>query len=256
MTAMRAHEHLRDEELLLLLDGEAGAREQEWIAHVAQCQACGARRAQLEQAMANWVASRPSTAPPAMEQPLANLRRGLETRSRHWLRYAAAACVMAAVAGGVLWNTHLRAPAGPLPDARLTPGAARALTRDEVCGLAEEDGERRAPVELARRVFRDYRIARPRARAYELDYLISPALGGAEEARNLWPQPYAEGIWNSRVKDALEDDLRRQVCSGALELTSVQAELAEDWIATYKRHFRSERPLAEHRGFMKDQAWE
>jgi len=213
---MRAHEHLRDEELLLLMDGEAGTRQAEWSAQVAACERCGERRAQLEQAMANWVASRPPVALPAMEVPLANLRRGLESHSRRWLRYAAAACVMAAVAGGVLWNTHLRAPAGPLPDARLTPGAARALTRAEVCGLAEEDGERQAPVELARRVFRDYRIARPRARAYELDYLISPALGGAEEARNLWPRLYAAGVWNARVKEALEDELRAQACSSAL----------------------------------------
>ena len=253
---MRVHEHPRDDELLLMMDGEAGTRQAEWSAHVVQCQACGARRAQLEQAMASWLASRPPAALPALEKPLANLRRGLESYSRRWLRYAAAACVMAAVAGGMLWNTHLRAPAGPLPDARLTPGAARALTRAEVCGLAGEDGERQAPVELARRVFRDYRIARPRARAYELDYLISPALGGAEEARNLWPQPFAEGVWNSRVKDALEDDLRRQVCTGALELTSVQTALASDLIAAYKRHFRTERPLAEHRGFVKDRAWE
>jgi hypothetical protein len=253
---MRSTRHLNDEELLLLLDGESGAREEEWRAHVAGCEDCGARRDTLEQALLGWLRSRPPVALPASDQPVAALRRRLAARSHRRLHYAAAACLMAALAGGVLWNTHFRAPAGPLPDARLTPGAARAMSRAGVCGLPSDDEQRRAPVELARRVFHDYRIARPRARAYELDYLISPALGGAEEARNLWPQPYAEGVWNSRVKDALEEDLRRQVCAGTLDLARVQAELARDWIAAYQRHFHTALPLAEHRVFVKDRAWE
>ncbi len=33
---------------------------------------------------------------------------------------------------------------------------------------------------------------------YELDYLITPELGGAPDARNLWPQRYDVPGWNAR----------------------------------------------------------
>jgi len=44
---------------------------------------------------------------------------------------------------------------------------------------------------------------RPRPDAYEVDYLITPELGGATDIRNLWP--YGDTVWNAHVKDQLED---------------------------------------------------
>jgi len=105
-------------------------------------------------------------------------------------------------------------------------------------------------------VFRQYRIENPKPRAYEVDYLISPALGGTTALENLWPVPYAEGVWTSRVKDALEDYLRSQVCEGKLDLATAQQELATNWIAAYQKHFRTKVPVAAHALFVKDSPWE
>jgi hypothetical protein len=74
---------------------------------------------------------------------------------------------------------------------------------------------------------------------YEVDYLITPALGGADDIRNLWPQSYVSTAWNARVKNALEDRLRDLVCRGQLDLGEAQREIATDWIAAYKKYVRS-----------------
>ncbi|HTT63562.1 MAG TPA: hypothetical protein VMG35_17020, partial [Bryobacteraceae bacterium] len=80
---------------------------------------------------------------------------------------------------------------------------------------------------------------------YEVDYLVTPALGGADDIHNLWPESYS-AEWNAQVKDALEDRLRDLVCDGSLDLGKAQREIATDWIATYKKYFQTDKPLAEH----------
>ena len=80
-------------------------------------------------------------------------------------------------------------------------------------------------------------------KAYEVDYLITPALGGADDIGNLWPQSYSATIWNARVKDALEDRLHELVCRGDVDLTTAQREISRDWISAYKKYFHTDRPL-------------
>ncbi|MBN9661112.1 MAG: HNH endonuclease [Acidobacteria bacterium] len=119
-----------------------------------------------------------------------------------------------------------------------------------------EDEGRLVPAQLAQRVFEEYRIANPRPRAYEVDYLISPSLGGSSELSNLWPVPYDRGIWTSKVKDALEEHLRTLVCQGDLDLPTAQREISTNWIAAYQKYFRTQKPLAAHAHFVKDSPWE
>ncbi len=76
---------------------------------------------------------------------------------------------------------------------------------------------------------------------YALDYLITPALGGADNIQNLWPQPYSS-TWNARVKDQLEDHLHELVCQGKVQLATAQNDIASDWIAAYKRYFNTDKP--------------
>lgn len=45
------------------------------------------------------------------------------------------------------------------------------------------------------------------------------------------------------MKDDLEDRLRDMVCAGSLDLTEAQKEIAENWIAAYKKYFDTEQPL-------------
>lgn len=87
-----------------------------------------------------------------------------------------------------------------------------------------------------------------RGSEYEVDFLITPGLGGAEDVRNLWLEPYSSTVWNAHVKDALEDRLHELVCSGNLDLATAQHEIATDWIAAYKKYFHTEIPVSDSSG--------
>lgn len=78
---------------------------------------------------------------------------------------------------------------------------------------------------------------------YELDYLITPELGGAPTRQNLWPERYGSRVWNAHVKDQLEALLPRMVCEGSLNLATAQRDIAADWIAAYKKYFHTGEPL-------------
>ena len=135
-----------------------------------------------------------------------------------------------------------------LPDRRLTPGAVRPVTAAEACG-GDLQSVPPADAELPRQVFAGYGIDYRRAAEYELDFLITPELGGAAERGNLWPQPYGATVWNAYVKDELERHLRRMVCTGALDLATAQRDIATDWIGAYRRYFDTSRPRRDYRRF-------
>jgi hypothetical protein len=132
-----------------------------------------------------------------------------------------------------------------IPDFRLTPGAAILATRQAVCAQANTNNKA-VSVALRRKVFQEYGISSAEPQAYEVDYLITPALGGADDIRNLWPHSYSATLWNAHVKDALENRLREMVCDGSLDLTEAQQEIAGNWIAAYKKYFHTDTPLDEH----------
>jgi len=92
-------------------------------------------------------------------------------------------------------------------------------------------------------VFKEYGLPVSTSKAYELDYLITPELGGADDVRNLWPEPYASTAWNAHVKDELENRLHEMVCDGQIDLSTAQNEIATNWIAAYKLHFHTDNPL-------------
>jgi len=98
-------------------------------------------------------------------------------------------------------------------------------------------------------VFKEYGIVNARPEDYEIDYLIAPGLGGTEEIHNLWPQPFKSAKWNAYVKDDLEERLHQMVCSGDLDLPTAQREIANDWIAAYKKYFHTDAPLPSHSRF-------
>lgn len=129
-----------------------------------------------------------------------------------------------------------------VPDSRLTPGAAVLASRQAVCTGANTKNKA-VPVALQRKVFDAYGIRSAGLGDYELDYLITPALGGADDIHNLWPQSASATVWNAEVKDALEDRLREMVCDGQLDLQEAQREIAVNWIAAYKKYFHSDQPV-------------
>jgi hypothetical protein len=169
-----------------------------------------------------------------------------------WTGGAMLAVTLTLFAYAMITTSDLRT--GLRPDPGLTPGAARSVTEAEVC--AGDARPHLVPASMGHEVFARYGI-RPRPRAYEIDYLIAPELGGAtDDVRNSWPQPYNAPIWTAHVKDALEDYLHELVCERKLPLETAQREIAQDWISAYKKHFHTQKPLASHVRFTKDQPWE
>jgi len=176
----------------------------------------------------------------------------LRHRAPSWQQLAAlaaAACILALMVRAlphrvVRHQSPMYASFVPMsfPTPVLTPGVARVATKTEIC-RQDEGKNRDVPAAVRDRVFELYGIPRADAKAYEVDYLITPALGGSDDIGNLWPQSFSSTVWNARVKDALEDRLRELVCRGDLELATAQREIATDWIGAYKKYFRTDRPL-------------
>ena len=264
--------HLSDGLLLLLLEEEGalsarrGARAR---AHLAACPRCAARQADLATALREaGAACRGRTEASAPHAARVRLRAALEAGAARspgsWrpARAAVAAGVLAAVLswpagdGSRPGRPGASAPAErpaevsgrllPRPD--LTPGSVRPVGVGAVCGGAPPAAPAVAS-QVPRQVFEAYGVDYRRAADYELDFLITPELGGASDAGNLWPQPYRRVAWNAYVKDELERHLQRLVCRGAVDLATAQRELAGDWIAAYKRRFDTERPLRDYGRF-------
>ncbi len=246
--------HIPDHELLLEADGELDlARTGPVRRHLSECRVCSMRQAELVAVLSTAVDQQLARELPPAESARQRLQTSLgSSRSQQFM-------ALAALAAALLMMVFPWVPFGAgaaAPRAGLTPGAVREVNQAAMCAMGEE-GERPAiSHRVAMEVFRSYGIHDPQPRAYEVDYLIPPDLGGSDDVRNLWPQPYNEGTWNARVKDALEDRLRTMVCTGTLELSTAQQELATDWIGAYQRHFRTTSPLPDHVAFVKDQPWE
>jgi len=261
--------HLSDQQLLLDVEGELSAHDEKLVrSHLAGCWKCRVRRQELESAIAGFVrvyqqefeAKLPPVAGPRalLKAQLAQLS-ATETSGRsNWLsllrRFAWAAVLTGLLVPGLLLlrvmieRKDLKRQDDfivSVPDSRLTPGATLLVSRPAVC--AQENVKNKAvPVALQRKVFAQYGISGADPRAYEVDYLVTPALGGADDIHNLWPHSYSHTVWNAGVKDALEDRLREMVCEGSIDLGEAQSEIATNWIAAYKKYFHTNQPLPEH----------
>lgn len=263
---MHRGEHISDQDLILYVDEELPVLRRMAVSrHLDSCQQCRTQVSQLREAMSGVTAAILADEPIAGGQEAQTRLRTLLAKAPkpapfplHLARLTAAVAIALALIGASVALRTRNADQSGLtrPNPLLTPGAAVPVSRETVCSATEAEESPKIATSLAITVFNHYGIRNPRAQAYEVDYLITPSLGGAQDVRNLWPQPYSNGLWNSRVKDALEDRLRALVCSGKLDLEAAQMELASDWIAAYKKHFHTEEPLEAHRSFVKDHAWE
>lgn len=251
-------------------EGELSAREEARVqSHIAACGTCRARKQEIEAALGEFIRAHQSnfdTQIPPADGPRALLKARMAQRVEsqqpswtHWARgfswklswaILSAACVLGAIAYFVspraAEKSREPALAVTVPDPALTPGAIVLISRGEVCQAAGAN-DKPVPVALRRRVFGEYGIKGPEPGAYEVDYLITPALGGADDIRNLWPESNKATAWNAQVKDALEDHLREMVCEGRLDLATAQREMATNWIGAYKKYFHTDRPLTAYR---------
>jgi hypothetical protein len=266
--------HISDQDLLRAADGELSAtRARQVRAHLAGCWQCRTRLGELEATIADFVHAHRSLLDPQLPSaagPRALLKSQLaaaaaQSGAAPWSRFlqffflrGAVAFVLLALlliaAASALLMQHFASPrpttsflsieSAAVPDHTLTPGAARPISISDACSIEHEEVVRDVPASLRQQVLHEYGIASARAGEYEIDFLIAPRLGGTEDIRNLWPQPYTLPTWNARVKDALEEHLHQMVCQGTLDLRTAQREISTDWIAAYKKYFHTERPFA------------
>jgi hypothetical protein len=267
--------HLSDQEILLVIDGEASRRcAKRAHAHLTACWSCRARWRELEGTIADFVSLRrrtPDSQMPDASGPRALLKARLaETAAmpstHHWHSflqlhppYRTAACLCLAmfltVMGGMLhwkysqWHgpgaANLSVASLTIPDHKLTPGAIRSVSIGDVCSMPHEEVVRDVPNSLRQEVFKEYGIVNPRTEDYEIDYLIAPGLGGTDDIHNLWPEPSTPSVWNAHVKDALEERLHQLVCDGELDLPTAQRAIATNWITAYKQYFGGNRSVSQ-----------
>jgi anti-sigma factor RsiW len=270
--------HVADDELLLHAAGELRASSSLQIrAHLASCIPCRARLSELETTLGEFGEAQKTWAPelPPAAGPRARLKARLtELAEREgcsgWLQLAWSAVIehrQAAILGGIsvaaclLLAIRLQGPVERSrsmsaslghweePDLRLTPGVTVPVTENDVCGASAERAVPVVPVSLKRKVFELYGVTPPQPDAYEVDYLITPELGGATDIRNLWPEPYQDTVWNAHVKDQLEDRLHRMVCHGDVDLATAQRDISTDWIAAYRKYFHADKPVSDGSSF-------
>jgi hypothetical protein len=257
--------HLSDHELLMAVDGELPAREAARVqSHLVACWACRARKQELEAAIADFIsfqrssiADQISSADGPRALLTAQLKQLADADCSHpkfpsllGQRFAWGALVAALLVAGLtpfLWHDvdqqyALEPVVVTVPNPTYTPGATVSLSQPDVC-RAPREKNKIVPVSLEEGVFAEYGIQNAKRGAYEVDYLITPALGGADDIHNLWPESSKAAVWNAEVKDALEDRLRDMVCEGQLDLNVAQREIATNWIEAYKKYFHTDRPL-------------
>jgi hypothetical protein len=269
--------HVPDDQLLLYAAGELAEGSAGQVStHMECCAPCRARLNELQgalsevheahQRMVNQGLPSPAGPRALLKAQLAevsarshstaaqskNARWTLGLALLNWRGGVAVACVALAVVflSNFLSNrasrrmdpltTPTAAVLSDMPDARFTPGAVVTATQGQVCSDSESSPD--IPLTIKTQVLHLYGIASGQSGAYEVDYLITPELGGATDIHNLWPEPYEHTVWNAHVKDQLEDRLRQLVCHGDLDLATAQRDISTDWIAAYRKYFHVDSP--------------
>jgi hypothetical protein len=261
--------HPSDQDLLLAADGELPRRLASKIRdHLAACWDCRTRMAEIEGTISDFVRAHHQDLDP-MLPPVAGSRALLKAQlaelakqfrlekpalwrlrfpfSARAFAFACALAILAMLGTRVLFRQTIGqnagAYAGLLPNKNLTPGATRPVAIADICSMDHDEVVRTVSGALQQKVFQEYGMRNAPIANYEVDYLITPGLGGADDIRNLWPEPRYDTTWNSFVKDQLEDYLHQSVCSHKVSLATAQKDVASDWISAYKKYFRTDAPL-------------
>jgi hypothetical protein len=271
------HRHPSDQTLLLALDRELSVRRRTALdRHLRDCAGCRARSSAMaavaDEASRLYRRGETATSTAPLRRRLqadmtglgAQWDRSVSFRMRKALatvplvvRVGAAVALIAFVLPWVrsapgLVSMTTTVEAASLPIRAFTPGATARLDREALCAGRLPA---RSPIAASTRqvLLRQYRMEGVPEREYELDYLITPELGGTADPRNLWPERYAPGPWNARVKDDLERLLPQLVCQGSVDLATAQRAIADNWIVAYKRYLRTDQPLARQANAIDDE---
>ena len=190
-------EHVADDELLGLIDAEISpARAVEIEHHLERCLDCLSRHRLLLAASHEVVNLCTGPAQPAITLAAARARLSELIAidiERRWRRRAPIALALTAAVlffvvrhESTLLHRSMIVERGALPVASFTPGFARAVASEELCGT-ESRPMPRCSTALQMQVLRDYGMEHVSPPATKLDYLITPELGGLADRRNLSP---------------------------------------------------------------------
>ncbi len=129
-------------------------------------------------------------------------------------------------------NGKKAGPASVYPDPNLTPGdVIPGVTSREVCVSGYSKTVRNVSAEEKAAVYQRYGIKNVPGQ-HEVDHFISLELGGSNDIKNLWPEPY-EPRPGAHEKDTVENALHAEMCNGHLTLAQVQNIIRQDWYAYY-----------------------
>lgn len=123
-----------------------------------------------------------------------------------------------------------------LPNPAMTPGVVRTTDAKAICAASFRTAKyRHTTASTKKAVYREYGATPNKgicAGGCEVDHLIPLELGGADDIKNLWPQP-SQPAPGFHEKDKLENYLHRQVCAGNMPLVQAQTALVVDWYKAY-----------------------
>jgi hypothetical protein len=125
------------------------------------------------------------------------------------------------------------------PDPTLTPGVVRTTDAGDICSHGTRE-LRHWSRERDDRIMAEYSLPAGPHPDFEIDHLIPLCLGGADDDKNLWPEPRRsiEPEFSAERKDDLEHRLCQMVCAGELDAAEAQLEIASDWTESYRRRFK------------------
>lgn len=121
---------------------------------------------------------------------------------------------------------------GIYPNYTLTPGDVVNVSLEELCTVGYTKKVRDVPESLKDKVYLEYGITTRQPYEYEVDHLISLELGGSNDIRNLWPEPYNISL-GARKKDVVENYLKKQVCENGYDLKEAQWQIVYNWTKIY-----------------------
>lgn len=118
-----------------------------------------------------------------------------------------------------------------LPNPALTPGVTRALSTATICATRWGTDRRHVTTAMRRHVLAHYGVPWAARGDYELDHLVPREIGGADDERNLWPEPWPM----AHLKDRAENAAHKAVCAGTLSIREAQRQMANDWTVLYRQ---------------------
>ena len=122
-----------------------------------------------------------------------------------------------------------------LPDPTLTPGdTLPGATADDVCTPGWATEHRSVTESMRYQVYAEYKRTQGPT-CCEVDHLIPLELGGSNEIKDLWPQPY-DPRPGAYEKDSLENELHKRVCKGEMPLADAQKCIESNWVECWKKY--------------------